>query len=259
MKHQHIISVDQALCTGCGQCQKDCVRGGVFEIDNGKAQVVTQDCIKCAHCVAVCPAGAVSISGFADAPEPVTPAMRVDADALLGQLKARRSMRQFTAQPVAPTQIAQIIEAGRYTPTGSNRQDVRYVVLRDRLDQYEAVALARFRRLKRIYDLFSTRFRRLHIDDRFLFKGAPVVIVVKAESTVDGALAASSMELMAQSLGLGVLYSGFFSMLAQSSGTLRRMLHVASGERVVTTLVIGHPAVNYPRTAPKERADIVYD
>ena len=91
----------------------------------GKTAVVTgRGCIRCGHCQAICPQGAVSLSGFAEAPEEITPEMHVDASALMGQLKARRSVRQFSAREIPPEFIRQIIEAGRYTPTGTNKQGV---------------------------------------------------------------------------------------------------------------------------------------
>ena len=49
-----------------------------------------------------------------------------------------------------------------------------------------------------------------HASDSFFFKGAPLVILVSARNEVDAALASSYTEIMAESLGLGVLYSGFF-------------------------------------------------
>ena len=133
-------------------------------------------------------------------------------------------MRHFTAEDVSSELVAQIIEAGRYTPSGSNRQDVSYVVLRENIDEYEAIAISLFRRLKNLADAFTDKYRRISINDHFLFKSAPIVVVIKSKNLIDGALAASSMELMAQTLNLGVLYSGFFTRLARLSGKLRRKL-----------------------------------
>lgn len=258
MKNKHAILINEELCVRCGLCQKDCTVNAIVVTDHG-AQVTRPDCIKCGHCVAVCPKAAVSMSGFEDAPEEINKEMRVDPDLLLGQLKARRSMRHFTSEEVSVEMVSQIIEAGRYTPSGENRQTVSYVVLRENKDEYEQMALMLFRRIKRIVDIFTNKFKGFHIDEHFLFKQAPVVIVIKSTDVVDGALAASSMELMAQSLGLGVLYSGFFAKLSQVSGKLKKKLSVGSGEQVVAALVLGHPAVEYQRTAPKERPEVTYD
>ena len=66
----------------------------------------------------------------------------------------------------------------------------------------------------------------------------------------------SLVELMAQAHGLGVLYSGFFTMAARLSRGLRRELGLGRKQKVVTALVLGYPAVRYRRTAPKEAAAI---
>jgi len=79
---------------------------------------------------------------------------------------------------------------------------------------------------------------------------------VIARGDIDGALAASNMELMAQAHGLGVLYSGFFTMAARLSRGLRRELGLGRKQKVVPALVLGDPAVRYRRTAPKEAAAI---
>ena len=258
MKREHIVSVNPALCIGCGLCVSDCPTQ-TMQMERDKAVVTTQDCIKCGHCQAICPEYAVQLSGFDEAPEPITPAMRADATALTGQLKARRSVRQFTARQIAPELINQIIEAGRYTPTGTNKQGVSYTVLQKNLADYEAPSIRLFRRLKRFIDVVYGGFRAIEIDDHFLFKGANAVIVIKGADEVDAALAASSMELMAQSLGLGVFYSGFFTMITRVSGKLRRRLGIRRGEKAVTTLVLGYPAVQYQRTAQREPAEVRYD
>lgn len=258
MKREHIITVDSSLCIGCGLCVSDCPTA-TMQMENGKAVVTTQECIKCGHCQAICPQYAVTISGFDDAPEAITPAMHVDAASLLGQLKARRSVRQFTRQQIAPELIAQIIEAGRYTPTGTNKQGVSYTVLQKNLADYEVPSIRMFRRLKRVIDVVYKGFRAIEIDDHFLFKNATAVIVIKGADEVDAALAASSMELMAQSLGLGVFYSGFFTMVTRISGKLRRKLGIRRGEKAVTTLVLGYPAVRYQRTVQREPADVLFD
>ncbi len=91
------------------------------------------------------------------------------------------------------------------------------------------------------------------IGHNFFFKGAPLVIVVSGENDVDAALASSYMEIMAESLGLGVLYSGFFKDCAGFSGKLRKLLALPKGQKVVTCMVIGCPAVKYQRIVPRKK------
>ena len=57
---------------------------------------------------------------------------------------------------------------------------------------------------------------------------------------------------MAESLGLGVLYSGFFVMCSRISRKLRKLIRLPKGHKVVTCMVIGYPAVKYQRIVPRK-------
>ena len=54
-------------------------------------------------------------------------------------LRARRNVRTFTPQPIAATDLDQILEAGRRAPSASNWQPWDFVVVTDR-DQLERLA-----------------------------------------------------------------------------------------------------------------------
>ena len=257
MKQEHIISIDVSKCTRCGMCKNDCPDRVLSVTDKG-AEYYGQFCVKCGHCVAICPQGAVSISGYDDEPETITTGQKVDSDTLLRLIKSRRSMRQFTEKDIPAEVVSQIIEAGRYTPTGGNKQGVSYVVIKEKKDECEKIAVSMLRRVQPEMAATNPYMKNIEIDDHFLFKGAPVVIVIKSIDLLDGALAASSMELMSQSLGLGALYSGFFTFAVRQTSELTQMLAVAQGEEVVTTLVLGYPAVEYRRTAQRENATVIY-
>ena len=254
----YIVNIDEEKCIRCGLCIKDCPQG-IIELTATGVAPKTNECIKCGHCVAVCPKAAVLITDFEDMPEDIANYNLISGDDMVNHIKARRSMRHFTSQKIDAQIVAQILEAGRYTPSGSNKQEVSYVVIEKNIAQYEALAVNVFRRTKKVLDLFSSKFRRYNIDANFFFKNAPVVIFIKSTDTVDGALAASSMELTAQGYGLGVLYSGFFTVAVKLSPKLKKHLGVKRGEKAITTLVLGYPAIRYQRTAPKKRPDIHYD
>lgn len=253
---EHIINIDKEKCVGCKQCVRDCPEKNVFIGDDGKAQVRAQTCMKCGHCVAVCPMEAVKISGFSESPIDLNQLGKVDSEALMGAIKSRRSIRQFTGEAVAEEDVKKIIEAGRWTPTGKNSQGVRYIILDEEKANLEALAVKVFKRLLKVLNLVNKSYSHITIDDNFFFKKAPLVIVVAADNSVNGSLAAGNMALMAESLGLGVLYSGFFTMAAKLSSKIRKVLGIRKKE-LVMTLVIGHPAVKYRRTAQKDEAVVI--
>lgn len=255
MKKTHSIRIDPTACVGCGLCRLDCPASNIV-VEDKKARVLTQDCILCGHCVAVCPRAAVSMTGFDEPPEEIHGPAHLDPQALLAALKTRRSIRQFTQRPVAPDIIGRVVEAGRLTPTGGNAQNVSFIVLQDRLESCEALAVKLFRRLLPLLRPISPVARRTVIDDHFFFKKAPAAILVVSPDKVNGALAAANMALMAEACGLGVLYSGFFTMAANWSRPLRKALGLKGKDKAVTALVLGYAGVAYRRTAPKEPASI---
>jgi ferredoxin len=57
---RQIISIDDALCNGCGLCAKAC-HEGALAIVNGKARLISESyCDGLGNCLPVCPTGAIS-------------------------------------------------------------------------------------------------------------------------------------------------------------------------------------------------------
>ena len=250
------VIINKEKCIGCGKCVKDCV-GGKLKLVDSKAEFMFSRCIECGHCYAICPVGAVSMANFPETTEEKPVSMtEIDSETLLSAMKSRRTIRQFKSQPVSDDDIAKILEAGRYCPTGTNAQDFSFIVLRAKKDEAEKEAVKLFRTAQKAATPFSSYIKYFDIDDRFFFKNAPVVILVTSKSSTSGCLASSYMELMAYSLGLGVLYSGFFVAAVKFSKKLSSMLSLEKGSKLVTCLVIGHPDVDYERIPPRKEAKI---
>ncbi len=245
------VIIDREKCIGCGSCVRDCFAGHI-QLRDGKAFVNDGYCIRCGHCFAVCPTEAVSMEGYdcESCRDYLDPA-ELDADRLLLAMKSRRTVRRFTTEPVSPEDMAKIIEAGRCCPTAKNMQNVHFIILDSVKEQAEKLAIS---------TLLETEFSsgsRTSLPEDFLFKNAPLVIVC-ADSRADNAgLASSYMELVANALGLGVLYSGYFVRAANNCPQLYRLMGIPEGLKVVTCLVIGHPDVKYLRTAPRREANVI--
>ena len=245
------IVIDEAKCVGCSLCVKDCP-GAHLYVENGKARAREDGCIECGHCYAICPQGAVSMANYECKEEAAVPMSDLDSGTLLKAMRSRRTIRQFTKQAVEPEKIQQILEAGRYSPTGSNTQNVSFTILGSRQAEAEAICVNLFRKGKKLGSGVVSFLRRFEIPDSFFFKGAPLVIVVSGKSAVDAGLASAYTEIMAESLELGVLYSGFFVACTKMSGKLRKLLQLPKGHKVVSCLVIGYPDVKYQRIVPRK-------
>ncbi len=241
------ITIDSEKCSGCGLCAKDCV-GLDIKIQGGKATAEGVSCIRCGHCEAICPNNAVKVCGYENSAENFAEQTRLDPQELLSAIKTRRSIRQFTDEPVSQEITDLIIEAGRLAPTGSNAQKTTYIVLQEKKAECEAVAVKMFRKLPVL---------GAKVDENFFFKKAPLVIQIFGKDKVSASLAAQNMAFMAEACGLGVLFSGFFTACVRMSRKIRRIMGLKKEEPVIT-LVIGHPAVKYKRTANRNEAVVRY-
>ena len=245
------ILVNEEKCIGCGLCEKDCPASYIY-VSGGKARVRTGGCLECGHCYAICPEGAVTMTGYDCRDEAAVPMTELPADTLLAAMKSRRTVRQFEDRAVEEEKIQKILEAGRYSPTGGNSQNVSFTILGSRQAEAEAICTGLFRNATKLPGRNASFAERFRITDDFFFKGAPLVILVTGVSSVDAGLASAYMEIMAESLGLGVLYSGFFVMCSRLSRKLRRLIRLPRRHKVVTCMVIGYPAVKYQRIVPRK-------
>lgn len=251
------VIIDSKKCVGCGACVKDCVAHNI-KIQNHNAQIISNDCIMCGHCVAVCPKNAVTITGCEELPVEQTKTVRLNPDEVLDVIRFRRSVRQFQDRKVPKQVVAQILEAGRLTHTAKNAQDVSFIVVDKTKDEVQADAVKIFRFAQKLGGLFSSMVRRNIINKDFFFFQAPLVIVITAKSQIDASLAAQNMEFVAEANGLGVLYSGFFTMAAKMSHKIKKTLGIKKNERIQITLVMGYPKVRYWRSAPREKLSVRY-
>lgn len=257
---QHKIEVNIEQCVGCALCKRDCPVNNIIIMDK-KAVIENQDCIKCGHCVAICPKAAISINGYDHEPLEYQQQVTLDAEQLMQAIKSRRTIRHFTEQEIPNEIIEQIIEAGRFTPTAENKQNISYTVLRQEINVFEQKAGSFMRMLLSLARPFVKKLRNVTIDEQFLFKNAPCVILVVYNGRLgkeNGLLAAANMALMAEAHGLGVLYSGFFTIMANYLWGMKKSLGIKSKEKVAMTLVLGYPNVKYYRTAQRETVVVVY-
>lgn len=255
--NQRQVIVDTDKCIGCGLCRDICVAHNLV-IQDKKAKIVMDDCVMCGQCSAVCPQKAISLVGCGSGQMEKADDTRLSPDAILNTIRFRRSVRRFKETEIPKKVIEQVLEAGRLTHTAKNMQDVSYVVLTAGKDRVEKMAVNVFRAIKPIADLFSPMARNNQISDQFFFFNAPAVIIILAKDKTNGILAAQNMEFIAEANGLGVLYSGFFTMAANASRKIKKEIGVPKGKKVAMTLVLGYPDVKFLRSTPHKELEVRY-
>ncbi len=266
-----MVTIDQNKCIGCGRCVKECFINNIGMLQ-GKAQNLNGTCMLCGHCVAVCPVGAVALPVYDmdEVMEMKDLEKDIDPVVYLNHLKARRSIRQFTNEPVAKQDIEMILEAGRFSPTGGNLQNVAYFVAMDSVDELKDKMMKVLKRMGEeakaaglTISWYTDKWLEMTAayeqdGSDSLFFNAPCVIVVSSESPQAAMIAAAHMETMVYSLGLGMLYSGFANRTIEVSEELQSYLELKEGYRPYAVLVIGHPAVKFERTVPRKKAEVVW-
>lgn len=272
-----MFKVDREICIACEQCIKDCPVNDIY-LKEGKAHIKNEACIKCGHCIAICPVKAVSTDDY-DMNEVIEynkEDFEISPDRLLNFIKFRRSVRRFKDKEVEKEKIEKIIEAGRFTQTGTNSQDVSFTVLTKDLPKIKELTYEilnkkgqyildnmndNIKHLERYANLWT----RMYVEhkknpqnyDR-LFLNAPLAIIVSAKSPLDGGLASSNMELMVDALGLGTYFNGFFQVAAEDNKEILDLLNIKDGKKLISCLVIGYPNVQYKRTVPRKEADVTW-
>ena len=147
---KHTIQVDAEMCIGCGLCVSDCPVSDIAIIKQ-KAVVKATNCIYCGHCVAICPKNAICMSGFKEYPKNIDKKTVLNPQLLMESIRTRRSIRHFKDHSIDPEIIAQIIKAGRLSPTAKNAQDVSYIVLENNKEEYEKIAVSFLKNIKKFF------------------------------------------------------------------------------------------------------------
>lgn len=257
-----MIKVDLNKCITCKFCINDCFPENIV-LEKEKIKI-KGPCMMCGHCVAICPTNAISFENYEDAEELKELNCNIKPDTFLNFVKARRSIRHFKNKKIERDVIEKLLEVGRFSPTGANVQDVNYFVIQDELEKFKepiweglnnftnsdinSVILRRYR--DRFTEMYENRFK----DDKLFFK-APMLLVITSSSKINGILAADKIELMANMMGLGVLFSGFIEMAINHNEDLIDRFKL---KRNVTCacMLIGYPNIAYKRTAPRKEINV---
>jgi nitroreductase len=143
-------------------------------------------------------------------------------------IRTRKSVRQYLDTPIEAEKLTAVLDAGRLAPSASNRQEWRFIIVRDP----------------------ATRKQLADVANRQTFIGeAPAVIVACAETDghimrcgqpcypIDVAIALDHVTLAAVASGLGTCWIGAFD-----ETSVKDILGIPDHIRVVALMPIGYPS-----------------
>jgi ferredoxin len=258
------FAVDAARCVGCGRCVRDCAFKALTCGGDGRPVLSEPSrCMRCQHCFAICPTGAVSIDGRRADEACATRGLELpSAAAVENYLSTRRSMRSFAAEDVDQAVIDRILKHLGNVPTGCNARALTFTCYPNRasMDRFrakfiEAVAAHRdgVKLLPRWLAIPAIKMRHGQSDQ--FFRDAPGMVIISSDETnpavvtpeVDVVAACTYFEMLAQAHGLATCWCGFLKLVQQA---VPELLEKTSSLRRTTpfyAMLFGRPGVQYPR------------
>lgn len=179
---------------------------------------------------------------------------------LLEAIKKRRSVREYTEEPVDDAVLRELIEAAVQAPSAINKQPWIFVVVKDPARLAEISRRAKSHLLKASLGAPAHHFREMLSDPEFdIFYEAPALVVIAAADPTDWAvedcaLAAENFMLAACAKGLGTCWIGFAqNWLATPEG--KAALGLPAPYAPIAPIVVGHPR-RRPPPVPRKTPDI---
>jgi ferredoxin len=266
------FTIDPERCIQCGACIDDCPFHIIEFAPDFPALNPTRvhHCIRCQHCLAVCPTGALSILGFKPGYSLPLPESLPNAQQMTALIRGRRSMRRFLPEPLEAGVIDQMLATVANGPTGKNNRQCLFTVIEDpatmeifRRETLEGLRRAvAERRLSEGLSYFRHVVTAWDKGRDIIFRGAPHLLMVSVPPTVstpdaDMLIAMSYFELLAASMGIGTLWNAMIRWaLSTVDVDLYERLGIPDDHVKGYALLFGRPAVQYHRTVQRDEVQV---
>lgn len=268
------FTVNDKRCSRCGQCAKDCPTGIIDQQDKELPRIKPENeaaCLQCQHCLALCPAAAISICGRnPDDSLPLKAGSLPPLSQMTTLIRGRRSIRQYRDENVDPVLLNHLLTTVANSPTGINRRELTFTVIDNRkvMHSFREKALKELRQAVKdgrvpesagyLVNAVAAWFD--HKKD-IILRGAPHLLIVSAPPDApcpqeDVTLTLAYFELMAQAAGLGTVWCGLVKALLETLPTLKPLLGLPVDHKYYA-LLFGVPAIHYARTVQRDDAAVV--
>ena len=171
-------------------------------------------------------------------------------------IQSRRSTRKYKAEDVPAEMLNQVIEAGRYAPSGGNCQSTHFIVVKNKeiLAELANLVQQEFAKMEITPGLYKSIVSSINLSKtgKYVFHyNAPVLIITANQkdygnNIADCACALENMMLMANAMDLGSCWINQLKWLNDNPVILEYMKKLGMDE---TERVYGALAVGYPDTA----------
>ena len=268
------FQVDTTICNKDEICVLECPARILTMNADGPVMVKGGEefCIRCGHCVAVCPVGAVALEFLSpDECLQIEDGYFSDAQQAEMFLRSRRSIRTYRQQPLDKNTLEKALKIASSAPTGSNRQLVKWLVLYERSDVENVVThVVDWMRYTLANDpdmAAQLNMQKILNDveqgaDR-ICRQAPHLVFAYIDKEVgvgaaDCHTALSYLELSLPSLGGGSCWAGYVMRAVSQWPPLVQFLGLSEEFCLYGAVMVGIPKFHYHRIPSRNMPDITY-
>ncbi len=161
---------------------------------------------------------------------------------ILTAIKSRRSIREFTGQPVSHGLLRQLVTAGIWAPSGLNNQPWRFVLVSDDGVKAELAALTHYSHII----IQAPALIVVYLDTQEVYD------TVKDQQSAGACI--QNMLLMAEELGLGAVWLGQILKNKEKVGVT---LEIEDTLELMAVLAVGYPQHRNQQSHRKELAKFI--
>ena len=255
--------VDIEKCIHCGQCEKECAAHIIHQNSEKFPHILKEDekyCLKCQHCLAICPTGAISILG--KKPQNSEPIENLPTpEQVLKLIQSRRSIRNYKKENLNPDTMNKLKNMLKYSPTGCNHHKLHIAIVEnieimDKIRNRVNNTIKKLLLSKAISPLAKKfeRYKNAFMQGKdLIFRDAPHMIVVSSPinapcANTDPTILLSYFELYAQSLGVGTVWCGFGEKCLKLMPEICEYIGIPQGYKVGYVMLFGPTDTKYQRT-----------
>ncbi len=269
-----MFTIDNEKCDKDGLCAIDCPAHIIEMTKQGPVPVkgAEEACIKCGHCVAVCPKAAFTLESLS--PEqcmPIKKDLILTPDHTEHFLRSRRSIRRYKDKPVPKDVFEKALAIACAAPTGSNRQTVRWLVIDKKEDVVKVGShvINWMRHVSttnpKIAEMFNMHTLIAEWDrgvDR-ICRDAPQLVFAYASDEFGSApadchIALTYLELALPGFNLGSCWAGYVKYAVDQWPELAKQLNFPEKHTCHGALMVGFPKIKYFRAPKRNAPDIQY-
>jgi len=196
-------------------------------------------------------------------------------NAIMENIKRRRSKRYFIDRSISEDKIKEILEAGRHAPSALNKQPWKFIIITNKhtikvLSSLVKEAYSKITKFLPVLKIVKPMLRDPQVvaavkktllsDEDTVFYNAPLLAIIVANkgehyAAKDCAIAAQNMMLYAHSIGIQSCYIGRAEILMMSKQA-KEMIMLPPNHAIQSAIVFGYtPAGENGISIPQRKTD----